>query len=195
MDKDPVKSKTKNYIILAISAVLITTLVIILASSGNNSNNKNSGKNQNTTTPGSDFQLTDLPQKQYQDDTCNLTFSIPQDWEKSDITLPLPQQPLSQATFNQPASQNTPAKNSILSFICYDASEYSFSQFLDQNPTQAQTSQLKIGGLEWKRTGTFAHTTKNNQLLIFQMFFTKHDLKPRSGYEEQFMKTLESVSL
>lgn len=134
-----------------------------------------------------------LSKGHYQDNTCGISFDIPQNWQESDQVPSLPQPALSAISFDQGASQTSTAKNSILSFICYDAAEYSFDQFLSQSPSQNQTASMTIGNQKWQRVGTFAYTTKGKYLLIFQMFFTKFDVKPEASYEQEFMKILGSV--
>lgn len=129
----------------------------------------------------------------YQDEICGVSFAYPEHWVRSDIRLPLPQEPLSQVTFNEPGSENKPAKNSILSYICYDAGKYSFDQFVGQNTLGQQTEVISVGQTKWQRVGNFIYTTRNDKLLILQMFFTKYDLNPETGYEETFLQIIKSV--
>ncbi len=125
--------------------------------------------------------------KEYSDDICKVKFNYPKNWTKSDTILPLPQEPLSQATFDEPG------KNSIFSYICYDANWYSFNQFLEQNPFGGQAESINAGEAKWQRVGNFIYTTQNNKLIIFEMFFTKYDLKPEPGYEETFLNILKTA--
>ena len=131
--------------------------------------------------------------KEYSDDICKVKFNYPRNWLKSDITLPLPQEPLSQVTFDEPAQKDSPPKNSILSYICYDAKNYSFSQFIEQSPFGSQTEIINLEETKWQRVGNFIYTTQNNKLIILEMFFTKYDLKPEPGYEETFLNILKTV--
>lgn len=125
---------------------------------------------------------------EYYDDICQVKFGYPKSWTKSNIILPLPQKPLSEATFNEPG------KNSIFSYICYDAKNYSFNQFLAYNQFgSGGVENIAAAGVKWQRVGNFIYTTQNNKLIIFQMFFTKYDLKPEPGYEDTFLKIIQSV--
>lgn len=130
----------------------------------------------------------------YSDEICKISFKYPKDWTKSNLILPLPQKPLSEATFNEPAKGSLPPKNSILSFICYDAKKYSFDQFVGQNSlSQGQAEVLNAGSVRWQRADNFVYATKGDKLLIFEMFFTKYDLKPEPGYENIFIDIIKSV--
>jgi len=126
--------------------------------------------------------------KEYSDDICKVKFGYPKSWTKSGLVLPLPQEPLSQATFDELE------KKSIFSYICYDAKNYSFSQFLTYNQFgSGGVENIDAGGVKWQRVGNFIYTTQNNKLIIFEMFFTKYDLKPEPGYEETFLNILKTV--
>jgi hypothetical protein len=130
---------------------------------------------------------------QFQDKICQTSFTYPDDWIVSELKLPLSQDPLSQAVFDQPAGNNQPAKNSILSYLCFDASQYTIDQFLT-GVVLGSGETIRLGGnLEWQRNGNFAYTVSQNKLIIFQMFFTKYDIKPEAGYEEAFLGIIESV--
>ena len=130
----------------------------------------------------------------YQDEVCGISFNYPKTWLKSDIKLPLSQEPLSYVVFNEPAKGNLSPKNSIFFFICYDVKKYSFDQFIAQSRlSQGQTGVFDIGSVRWQRMGNFIYTTKGDKLLIFEMFFTKHDLKPEPGYEKVFLDIVKSV--
>ncbi|MDP3995780.1 MAG: hypothetical protein Q8P74_00835 [bacterium] len=125
---------------------------------------------------------------EYSDNVCKVKFGYPKSWTKSSLVLPLPQEPLSQATFDEPG------KNSIFFYICYNARSYSFSQFLKINPfSSGGIEELNVGGIKWQRVGNFIYTTQNNKLIIFEMFFTKYDLKPEPEYEETFLNIIKSV--
>jgi hypothetical protein len=125
----------------------------------------------------------------YTDKTCSVSFDYPKSWLISNTKLPLSQTPLAEVVFNE-----ADGKNSIMSFICFDAKTYSFDQFIADSPFgQNQTETMTIGDLKWQREGSFTHTVKNNKLLIFQMFFTKYDLKPKDGYEQILLDILKSV--
>ncbi len=125
---------------------------------------------------------------EYSDNVCKVKFGYPKSWIKSGLVLPLPQEPLSQATFDEPG------KNSIFSYICYDARYYSFGQFMQSNPFgSGGIEEVNVEGIKWQRVGNFIYTTQNNKLIIFEMFFTKYDLKPEQGYEETFLNIIKSV--
>lgn len=182
------KEKPDNtyfYVILVVFLVFVLIGVFALVSGKKQSSQF--GKNIfDTTKSGS--------AGEYSDEICKISFKYPKDWTKSNLILPLPQKPLSQATFNEPAKGSLPPKNSILSFICYDAKKYSFDQFMSQSPlSQGQTEVLNVGSTRWQRAGNFIYTTKGDKLLIFEMFFTKYDLKPESGYEKAFLDIVKSI--
>jgi uncharacterized protein YneF (UPF0154 family) len=125
----------------------------------------------------------------YTDKACSTSFDYPKNWIISNTKLPLSQKPLTEAVFNENGG-----KNSIMFFICFDAKKYSFDQFMANNPfNQNQTEMMTIGNLKWQRVGNFAHTVKNDKLIIIQMFFTKYDLKPKDDYEQIFLDILKSV--
>ncbi|MGI6278297.1 MAG: hypothetical protein ACOYJ8_00550 [Patescibacteria group bacterium] len=130
---------------------------------------------------------------QYQDNVCQFSFVYPDFWEISEIKLPLPQEPLSQVVFDQPSKNGQPVKKSILSFVCYDASQYSFDQFLAQGIKSSETETITVGNQKWSRMGNFAYTVRGDKLVILQMFFTKYDIKPEPGYEETFLEIINSV--
>jgi hypothetical protein len=130
----------------------------------------------------------------YKDKTCNVSFDYPKNWVISNTKLPLSQEPLSETMFNELDGKNSKPNSSILFFICYDAKKYSFDQFIAQNPLkQGQAETIIADSIKWQRVGNFAYTIKNDKLVIFQMFFTKYDLKPKVGYEEIFLNILKSV--
>jgi len=131
--------------------------------------------------------------KEYYDDICDVGFNYPKAWTKSNIILPLPQKPLFQITFDEPAQKNKTLKNSIFSFICYDATKYSFDQFIKESPFVGQIETIDIGEVKWRRVGNFVYTIQNNKLIIFEMFFTKYDLKPEAGYEDIFLNIIQSA--
>ncbi len=120
----------------------------------------------------------------FQDKICGISFKIPKEWIKSSTKLPLPQVPLAQAVFDE----NN--KKSIFSYICYDE-KYSFGQFNEN--TELKPEVVSLGGTDFTRVGNFVYFNKNNKLIIFQMFFTKNDVKPEAGYEEKLMVILGSV--
>lgn len=120
----------------------------------------------------------------YQDKVCTISFKIPKDWVKSSTKLPLPQVPLAQAVFDEGT------KKSIFSYICYD-DKYSFSQFNEN--TDLKPEMVSLNGTDFTRVGNFVYFNKNNKLIIFQMFFTKNDVKPETGYEEKLVAILGSV--
>jgi hypothetical protein len=120
----------------------------------------------------------------FQDKICGISFKIPKEWIKSSTKLPLPQVPLAQAVFDE----NN--KKSIFSYICYDE-KYSFGQFNEN--TELKPEVVSLGDTDFTRVGNFVYFNKNNKLIIFQMFFTKNDVKPEKGYEEKLMVILGSV--
>jgi len=125
---------------------------------------------------------------EYYDDICQVKFGHPESWTKSDLVLPLPQKPLSEATFDEPG------KKSIFSYICYDARYYSFGQFIQYSAVGSSgIEEINAEGIKWQRVGNFIYTTQNNKLIILEMFFTKYDLKPEPGYEETFLNILKTV--
>ena len=178
-----------------IIAILVFAIIILLAKRPKEKTEKDSlnleniplndsfGRNQQIESNG-----------KYKDKVCGISFNYPKNWQISSVKLTLPQPPLSQITFNEPGQKNLPPKNSIFSFICYDAQKYSFDQFVAQNPfSQNQVETITAGSATWQRAGNFVYAVKNNKLYIFQMFFTKNDLKPESGYEEIFLNIIKSV--
>jgi hypothetical protein len=128
----------------------------------------------------------------YQDEACGISFEYPRHWTQAKDHLPLPQEPLSQAVFDEPSADDGPLTSSIFSFICYDATRYSFDQFLGQSPFERE-EMMTIDGVEWKRRGNFIYTVQDGKLLILHMAFARHDLKPRPGYEATFLGIVESV--
>ncbi len=163
----------KKIIYIILAGLLI--LILILIFSG--------GKEQGEEAGTIDHKIVG----EYYDDICKVKFGYPKSWTKSSLVLPLPQEPLSQATFDEPG------KNSIFSYICYDAKNYSFSQFLTYNSfSSGGVENIDAGGIKWQRVGNFIYTTQNNKLIIFEMFFTKYDLKPEVGYEETFLNIVKS---
>lgn len=123
--------------------------------------------------------------KVIQDKVCNVTFAVPTGWSQSVSKLPLPQAPLSQIVFDE----NN--KKSIFSYICYD-SKYSFDQFIGDN-TDLKGEPFKVGVIDFTRVGNFVYFTKQNKLIILQMFFTKNDINPVAGYEEKLQAILASI--
>lgn len=192
-----IKSNANNLILIG-SLILAGLILLIILFSTNNSkrvslNQKSLSLNNQDLNLSGSAQQGNLSNGQYQDAICNVTFNIPSNWHRAEQKLPLAQPALSSVTFNQVASQTSKAKNSIMSFICYSATEYTFDQLFSFNSSQGQIVSQTIGGQKWSRVGSFAYTTKNGKLLIFQMFFTKYDLKPEMSYEEEFLKILGSV--
>lgn len=166
--------KKKKIIYFALAGLLI--LILILVFSG--------GEKGGKETEVIDHKITE----EYSDYVCGVKFGYPKSWTKSELLLPLPQEPLSQATFDEPG------KNSIFSYICYDARSYTFSQFLTYNPfSSGGIENIDVGGVKWQRVGNFIYTTQNNKLVILEMFFTKYDLKPNQEYEDTFLNIVKSV--
>jgi hypothetical protein len=130
----------------------------------------------------------------FQDKTCQVSFEYPPAWVKSEVVPSFSREPLVVAVFNEPAKIGASAKNSIFTYLCYSADEYTFEQLIPLTPfEQNKIESLTIAGQKWQRVGNFVYTVKNSKLIIFQMFFTKFDLKPEPGYEEILLKIMESV--
>lgn len=185
------KSDESQFVTIGILIITILLFAIFILIKQSKNNTKNDGflstnlSLDNNKTSG---QKTDINEK-HKDKTCSVSFDYPKNWLISNTKLPLSQKPLSEAIFNEPGG-----KNSILVFICYDAKKYSFDQFIANNPlNQNQTETITTDNSKWQRVGNFAYTIKNNKLVIFQMSFTKYDLKPKVGYEEKFLDILRSV--
>jgi len=176
--------KDKNdlkFIVVGVSIIcgLILLIIIILSLNKNRKksfSNTNLSLNNTTTVVGKDGI--------YQDKICSLSFKIPSNWQKSSTKLPLPQIPLAQAVFDE----NN--KKSIFSYICYDE-KYSFNQFNDS--TDLKPEGIRVNNVDFTRVGNFVYFNKGNKLIIFQMFFTKSDIKPETGYEEKLMAILGSI--
>jgi hypothetical protein len=174
--------KDKNdlkFIVVGISIICGLILLIIIILSLNKNGKKsfdNTNISLNKTTNGKDGI--------YQDKVCGVSFKIFKDWQKSSTKLPLPQSPLAQAVFDE----NN--KKSVFSYICYD-DKYSFGQFNEN--TDLKPEGIKVNNIDFTRVGNFVYFNKGNKLIIFQMFFTKNDIKPETGYEEKLMAILGSV--
>jgi len=167
-------AKRKKIIYLILAALLVLVLILVFSK----------GKEGGEETGIIDHKIIG----EYSDSICKIKFGYPKSWTKSNLVLPLPQEPLSQATFDELG------KNSIFSYICYDAQNYSFSQFLTYNSfSSGGIENIDTGGVKWQRVGNFIFTTQNDKLIIFEMFFTKYDLKPGQGYEETFLNILKTV--
>lgn len=180
---DKINKNDLKFIVVGISVIcgLILTIIIILSLSKNEKksfNNTNLSLNKTTTATTGNNNGT------FQDKICNLSFKIPNNWQKSSTKLPLPQPPLTQAVFDE----NN--KKSIFSYICYDE-KYSFNQFNDS--TDLKPEGIRVNNVDFTRVGNFVYFNKNNKLIIFQMFFTKNDIKPETGYEEKLMAVLGSI--
>jgi hypothetical protein len=189
--EEKVEDKSRQLIIftgvcfLTIAFVGILVLVLINASKkGSSSKYLNLGG-----TESSSIGANAAGNGEYKDSVCKVAFKYPKNWLKADRVLPLPQEPLASAVFDEPT------KNSLFSYLCFDANKYSFEQFISQSPLgQSQTESFSSGQTTWQRNGDFIYTTKNDKLIIFQMFFTKYDLKPETGYENTFLNLIKSVS-
>jgi len=179
--------------ILIITVLLFVIFILIKLSKNNTKSNNFSSTDLSLSDNIISGQKSDIDGK-YRNKTCNVSFDYPKSWVISNTKLPLSQKPLSEAIFNEPDGKNSKPNNSILIFICYDAKKYSFDQFIAQNPLkQGQTETIIADSIKWQRVGNFAYTIKNDKLVIFQMFFTKYDLKPKVGYEEVFLDIIKSV--
>lgn len=189
------KDKDSQFILVGVIviAVLIFAIIVIIVSAGSPNGEKSKNNQQLSLEDNIKGQQVNTSGK-FKDETCDVSFSYPNYWRKSDIKLPLPQEPLSQVTFDEPASQDSGPKNSIFSFICYDAQEYSVEEFIGQNPFSPEEA-MNVGSLKWKRNGNFVYLVKNGKLLIFQMFFTKNDIKPITGYEDLYVNIIKSAQI
>jgi hypothetical protein len=178
--------------ILIITVLLFAIFILIKLSKNNTQNDSSVPTNLSLDNNIASGQKSGIDGK-YIDKTCGVSFAFPKNWTMSNTSLPLSQKPLSEAIFNEPGGKNSKPKNSILSFICYDAKKYSFDQLMAQNPINQGQAEVITANIKWQRVGTFAYAVKNDRLLIFQMFFTKYDLKPKVGYEEIFLDIIKSV--
>lgn len=180
---DKINKNDLKFIVVGISVIcgLILAIIIILSL---NKNGKKSFDNTNLSLNKTTTATTNGKSDVFQDKTCNLSFKIPGNWQKSSTKLPLPQPPLTQAVFDE----NN--KKSIFSYICYDE-KYSFNQFNDN--TDLKPEGIRLNNIDFTRVGNFVYFNKNNKLVIFQMFFTKNDIKPETGYEEKLMAVLGSI--
>lgn len=129
---------------------------------------------------------------EYRDEVCRIAFKYPQNWLKAERVVSLPQKPLAVAVFDEPSQGKKAAKNSLFSYFCFDARKYSFEQFIGQTFLKPET--FSTAQANWQRIGNFIFTTKNDKLIIFQMFFTRYDLKPEVGYEDAFLNLVESTN-
>ena len=178
--------KDKNdlrFIFVGVFVILGLILVIIVILSLGKSNSEsvaNTNLSLNNTTASS----VNNSDGTFQDKICSVSFKIPKDWQKSSTKLPLPQPPLTQAVFDE----NN--KKSIFSYICYD-DKYSFDQFNDS--TDLKPEGIRVNNIDFTRVGNFVYFNRNNKLIIFQMFFTKNDIKPEAGYEEKLGAILGSI--
>ena len=130
----------------------------------------------------------------YQDSTCNITFSYPTNWAKSDIELPLIPPPISQNTFDEPVAGGRTIKKSIFSYMCFDASKMTAEQILGELVSSVGSSEIyNLNNLSWERRGNYVYTTSKNKLIVLEMFFTKYDATPLAGYEEIFQNIIKSV--
>lgn len=192
------EDKSRQMIIFTLICFLTVALVITLVVVLINVSKKGSGNNYlNLTggTEGSSIGANAAGNGEYRDGVCKVAFKYPKNWRKADRVLPLPRKPLASAVFDEPAVGKSAAKNSLLSYFCFDATKYSFEQFISQNPLgQSQTESFSSGQTTWQRIGNFVYTTKNDKLIIFQMFFTKYDLKPEASYENTFQNLIKSAS-
>jgi len=179
--------------VLIIIVLLFVIFILIKKSKDNTKNNNFSSTNLSLSDNIISGQKSVIDGK-YKDKTCNVSFDYPKNWVVSNVEPSFSQKPLSVVVFNEPAKGNLPPKNSIFSFVCYDAKKYSFDQFVAQSPlSQEQVETMSVGSIKWQRLGNFIYTTSDDNLYIFQMFFTKYDLRPESGYEEIFLDIVKSV--
>jgi len=192
------KKSSENWFIVVgviIIVILFFVIIIFLIKQSKNNTKSDSFSLTNLSLDG------DMLSKQksgvsgkYKDNVCDVSFNYPKNWVKSDVGLSLSPDPLSYAVFNEPAKGNSSPKNSIFSFVCYDAKKYSFDQFVAQNTfSQEQAETISVGSKKWQRLGNFIYIMSDDKLYIFQMFFTKYDLRPESGYEEIFLDIIKSV--
>lgn len=183
------KLNKNEKIFFSVCGVLIVALIVLIAvvSGLNNGrrNNNLTGQHLLLNNKGSLDDKTSVDGGRFFDTACGISFEVPDGMTKSSTLLPLPQEPLSQVVFDDGENK------SVLSYICYDG-KYTFDQF--NGDSDLQTKVLTAGGKNFSRIGNFVYFNKGDKLVIFQMFFTKNDLNPKSGYEEKLQKLLGSVS-
>ncbi len=164
-------------------AVLMILIIVIFASLNNRKKNSFSSQNvslDNLTGSGGGV----VKGGKFSDSVCGISFDLPAGLTKSLTKLPLPQEPLSEAVFDEAANK------SVFSYICYDG-KYTFDQF--SGSSDLKVEQINVDGAAFSRAGNFVFFNKNNKLIIFQMFFTKNDVEPRNGYEEKLLGILRSL--
>lgn len=184
------ESSYQNYFVLGLVLIVVLFFAAAIIFFSEQKNNKESIKTQGPLSLGN---VQNSSGNTYKDPVCGMSFNYPSIWKQSRAKLPLPQIPLSQIVFDEPAIKGSQARNSLFSFICYDGAKYSFDQFMADGGSDLKKESLNVGGLSWIRAGNYIYTTQNNKLYILQMFFTKYDMRPETQYENTFMDILKSV--
>ena len=175
---------------LVVGLGLFFALLIVVSLAAFRQKDSTLGQNNNLSLAA--LETTSERQK-YNDPTCQVSFTYPANWQTSHTTVPLPGTSLHAVTFDGPAKAPQVGQETILSYICLDAKQYSFEQLLAGN-SNLKPQMQSIGNQQWQRLGSFAASTFGDKLLVFYMPFTKYDLKPRPGYEEVFLSILQSVN-
>ncbi len=175
--------KTEKKFLIIGGVVIFVLIIFILILVGLN---KNKGKASNYLSLENKVSSGKISVEsgKFSDSTCGISFEVPAGMSQSSTTLPLPQEALSQAVFDETANK------SVLSYICYDG-KYTFDEL---NESSGNSEQVTVGNKTFSRKGNFVYFNTGDKLIIFQMFFTKNDLNPKSGYEEKLQKLLGSVS-
>lgn len=165
--------------------IIVVLIIIIAVVSGLNKQNKKRSNDYLSLSGTGSLEKTAVENGKFSDSICGISFEVPNGMIKSTTVLPLPQEPLSQMVFDDGVNK------SVFSYICYD-DKYTFDQF--GGSSDLKVGILTAGGKNFSRAGNFVYFNKGDKLIIFQMFFTKNDLEPKSGYEEKLVKMLESVT-
>ncbi len=184
------ESSYQNYIVLGSILIIVLFFVVVIIFFSEHKSDNDSIKTQNPLSLGN---IQNSSGNTYKDPVCGISFDHPATWKQSTTKLPLPQPPLSQVVFDEPATNGSQARNSLFSFICYDGTKYSFDQFITDSGSDLKKENLTVGGLSWTRAGNYIYNTQNNKLYILQMFFTKYDMRPEIQYENTFMDILKSA--
>jgi len=184
------ESSYQSYFVLGSILIIALFFVAVVIFFSEHKSDSDSIKTQNPLSLGN---VQNNQANTYKDPVCGISFNYPAPWKQSTAKLPLPQPPLSQIIFDEPAIKGSQARNSLFSFICYDGTKYSFDQFIIDSGSDFKKEILTVGGLSWTRAGNYIYTTQNNKLYILQMFFTKYDMRPEIKYENTFMDILKSV--
>jgi len=176
--------KSEKMVLKIGGGVIFVLIVVILILSGLNRQKEKAKGNYMSLESRPVASEVGVKNGKFSDSICGISFEVPAGMSQSSTTLPLPQEALSQAVFDETANK------SVLSYICYDG-KYTFDEL---NESSGNSEQVTVGNKTFSRKGNFVYFNKGDKLIIFQMFFTKNDLNPKSGYEEKLQKLLASVS-